>query len=87
VYGVTTGIGEFARIQISPEQGEELQKRIVYSHAAAVGEEVPEAHTRAAMLLRINTLANGYSGVRLIVPETMMAMLRTALAAAAIQSM
>jgi len=75
IYGVTTGIGEFARIQISPQQGEELQKRIVYSHAAAVGNEVPESRTRAAMLLRINTLANGYSGVRLLIPETMAAML------------
>jgi len=74
IYGVTTGIGEFARIQISPEQGEQLQKNIVYSHAAAVGPESPEDETRAAMLLRINTLCKGYSAVRPLIPETMLKM-------------
>jgi len=75
IYGVTTGIGEFARIQISPEQGEELQRRIVYSHAAAVGEDIPECDVRAAMLLRANMLAKGYSGVRLLIVETLVQML------------
>ncbi len=75
IYGVTTGIGEFARIMISPEQGTELQKRIVYSHAAAVGDEIPEDHVRAAMLLRVNTLSKGYSGVRLLIVDTLIAML------------
>ncbi len=75
VYGVTTGIGEFARIQISPAQGEELQKRIVYSHAAAVGDPIPESHVRAAMLLRINTLSKGYSGVRPLIIDTLISML------------
>jgi histidine ammonia-lyase len=75
IYGVTTGIGEFARIQISPEQGEELQKRIVYSHAAAVGKEIPESDVRAAMVLRANTLSKGYSGVRPLIVETLIAML------------
>ncbi|MBK7141215.1 MAG: aromatic amino acid lyase [bacterium] len=75
VYGVTTGIGEFARIQISPEQGMELQKRIVYSHAAAVGKIIPEEDVRAAMLLRVNCLSKGYSGVRPLIVETLVAML------------
>ena len=74
IYGVTTGIGEFARIQISPEQGELLQKNIVYSHAAAVGPEAPEDEIRAAMLLRINTLCKGFSSVRPLIPETMLKM-------------
>ncbi len=75
IYGVTTGIGEFARIQISPEQGEELQKRIVYSHAAAVGDPIPESDVRAALLLRANTLATGHSAVRLQIVETLVEML------------
>ncbi len=75
IYGVTTGIGEFARIAISPEQGEELQKRIVYSHAAAVGKKIPEADVRAAMLLRIRLLSQGYSGVRLVIVKTLLDML------------
>ena len=75
IYGVTTGIGEFARIQISPSQGEELQKRIVYSHAAATGDPIPEDAVRAAMLLRINCLSKGYSGVRPVLVETLVQML------------
>jgi histidine ammonia-lyase len=75
LYGVTTGIGEFARITVSPEQGEELQKRIIYSHAAGVGKEIPESDVRACMLLRSNCLAQGYSGVRLETVETLIAML------------
>jgi histidine ammonia-lyase len=75
IYGVTTGIGEFARIQISPEQGEELQRRIVYSHAAAVGDPIPTSDVRAAMLLRLNCLSKGFSGVRPVIVETLAAML------------
>ncbi|MEW5994313.1 MAG: histidine ammonia-lyase [Candidatus Zixiibacteriota bacterium] len=75
VYGVTTGIGEFARIQIPPEQSEELQKRIIYSHAAGVGDPIPECDVRVCLLLRANTLALGYSGVRLEVVATLIDML------------
>lgn len=75
VYGVTTGIGEFARISITAAQSAELQKRIVYSHAAAVGNEIPESDVRAAMLLRINTLASGHSAVRPLLVETLVQML------------
>ena len=64
LYGITTGIGEFAKIRISKEQSEELQKRIVYSHAAGVGDIIPEAEVRAAMLLRANVIAKGYGGTR-----------------------
>lgn len=70
IYGVTTGIGEFARIRVSPEQGSELQKRIIYSHAAGTGEPFPGDVIRAAMLLRANVIAKGYSGVRSSVLET-----------------
>jgi len=65
IYGVTTGIGEFARIRIKPEDSAELQRRIIYSHAAGTGDIQPEEAVRAAMLCRANTLAKGYSGVRL----------------------
>jgi histidine ammonia-lyase len=75
IYGVTTGIGELARVQLSPEVGEELQKRIVYSHSAATGKVIPEGNARAALLLRINTLIKGYSGVRPVLVELMLNML------------
>jgi histidine ammonia-lyase len=75
IYGVTTGIGEFARIRISPEQSAELQRRIVYSHSAGVGDPQPEDVVRAGMTLRANTLAKGYSGVRLKLINTVVNMI------------
>ncbi|MBM3327610.1 MAG: histidine ammonia-lyase [Calditrichaeota bacterium] len=75
IYGVTTGIGEFARIRISPEQGAELQRRIIYSHAAGVGDPFPIPVVRGAMLLRANTLARGNSGVRLKTAQMLLDML------------
>lgn len=75
LYGVTTGIGEFARVKISQEMGEELQKRIVYSHAAGTGNIAREDAVRAAMLLRANVIAKGCTGVRLTTLETLVEML------------
>jgi histidine ammonia-lyase len=75
IYGVTTGIGEFARIKVSPEFGTELQKRIVYSHAAGFGDPQQIDVVRAAMLLRANTLAKGYSAVRLSTLQTVIDMI------------
>ncbi len=75
VYGVTTGIGEFARIMISPEQSAELQRRIIYSHSAGTGNPQPEDVVRAAMLLRANVLAKGFSGVRTCLADTVVEMI------------
>lgn len=75
IYGVTTGIGEFARIRISPEQSAELQRRIIYSHSAGTGDPQPEDVVRAAMVARANTLAKGYSGVRVCLLDTVLEMI------------
>ena len=75
IYGVTTGIGEFARIRISPEQSAELQRRIIYSHSAGVGNPFPPDVVRGAMTCRANTLAKGYSGVRLKLIDTVIDMI------------
>ena len=75
IYGVTTGIGEFSRIRISKEQAEELQRRIVYSHAAGTGDHFKEDEVRAAMLLRANVIAKGHSAVRLEILETLVEMI------------
>ena len=75
IYGVTTGIGEFARIRISPEQSAELQRRIVYSHSAGTGDPFPQDVVRAAMTCRANTLSKGYSGVRVCLVETVLEMI------------
>jgi histidine ammonia-lyase len=75
IYGVTTGIGELARVAVSGEQGEELQRRIIRSHSAGVGDWFDEDKVRAAMLLRANVLARGYSAVRPVLLDTLIDML------------
>ncbi|REJ78650.1 MAG: histidine ammonia-lyase [Acidobacteria bacterium] len=64
-YGITTGFGAFKDKIISRDQVEVLQENIVKSHAVGVGEPLDEVQTRAVMLIRANTLARGFSGIRL----------------------
>ena len=61
-YGVNTGFGRFVSESIPEEQSEELQLRLLRSHACGVGEPYPDDVVRAAMLLRANAIAKGYSG-------------------------
>src|SRR5437667_8041252 len=63
-YGVNTGFGRFVSKSIPEELTEELQLRLLRSHACGVGEPYPDEIVRAAMLLRANALAKGYSGAR-----------------------
>jgi histidine ammonia-lyase len=63
-YGVNTGFGRFVSQSIPPEQAADLQLRLLRSHACGVGDPYPDEVVRAAMLLRANTLAKGFSGVR-----------------------
>jgi histidine ammonia-lyase len=74
-YGVNTGFGRFVSESIPPEQAAELQLRLLRSHACGVGEPYPDEVVRAAMLLRANTLAKGYSGARVETVELLVAML------------
>src|SRR5919206_4872366 len=61
-YGVNTGFGRFVSRSIPEELTDELQLRLLRSHACGVGEPYPDEVVRAAMLLRANTLAKGTSG-------------------------
>jgi histidine ammonia-lyase len=63
-YGVNTGFGRFVSAHIPEELTDELQLRLLRSHACGVGEPYPDDVVRAAMLLRANALAKGYSGAR-----------------------
>src|SRR5579885_1073358 len=63
-YGVNTGFGRFVSRAIPEELTEELQLRLLRSHACGVGDPYPDAVVRAAMLLRANALAKGNSGAR-----------------------
>jgi histidine ammonia-lyase len=75
MYGITTGIGELSETILTPEQTEQFQRYIVYSHSAGCGVPLPEESVRAGMLSRINVLSNGNSGIRLKVVETLVDML------------
>lgn len=64
-YGITTGFGAFKDKIIGREQVEELQRNIVLSHAVGVGDSFDVPTVRTIMLIRANTLARGFSGIRL----------------------
>lgn len=64
VYGVNTGFGKLARVRIPPAQVAELQRRLVLSHAVGTGPLLPDAVVRLILLLKINSLAQGLSGVQ-----------------------
>jgi histidine ammonia-lyase len=66
-YGINTGFGRFVSKSIPAELSRELQLRLLRSHACGVGEPYPDEVVRAAMLLRANALAKGFSGAR---PQT-----------------
>ena len=68
-YGVNTGFGRFVTRSIPEELAEELQLRLLRSHACGVGEPYPDEIVRAAMLLRANALAKGFSGARVATVE------------------
>lgn len=75
IYGVNTGFGSLARERISAGQLGELQRNLVRSHAAGIGEALPEGLVRGMMLLLAASLARGQSGVRPVVVERVCAML------------
>ncbi len=75
VYGVTTGFGQFASVVIPKEDVEQLQYNLIRSHAAGVGDYLPEDIARMLMVLRANVLAKGRSGVRLETLELLIEMI------------
>jgi histidine ammonia-lyase len=78
-YGVTTGFGKLSEVAIPPDRLAELQVNLVRSHAAGVGDLLPEREVRAMMLLRANVIAKGYSGARADLSELLLAMLNAGL--------
>jgi histidine ammonia-lyase len=74
-YAITTGVGKLSEVRILGDQIRELQVNLVRSHAFGVGSPLALAETRAMMLLRANSLAKGYSGVRAAVIDILCEML------------
>ncbi len=77
IYGLTTGFGKFAEKRIADEDTELLQRNLIVSHACGTGDPLPREAVRAIMLLRLNALAQGYSGIRLSTMETLLNMLNS----------
>ncbi|MFV0439043.1 MAG: histidine ammonia-lyase [Desulfopila sp.] len=71
IYGINTGFGLLAHTLIPHDELEHLQRAIVLSHAAGVGAFMDEATVRLLMILKINSLARGYSGIRYQVIEAL----------------
>jgi histidine ammonia-lyase len=79
VYGVSTGFGALANRYVSVEQRAQLQRSLIRSHAAGVGEPVEREVVRALMALRLKTLASGRTGVRPVIAQTMAALLNASI--------
>ena len=75
VYGINTGFGNFAEVQIKRDTVNELQRRLILSHAAGVGPPMPINIVRLMMLLKIKALSLGFSGCRLELIEKMVYLL------------
>lgn len=67
VYGINTGFGKFSDVSIEEGDVNELQLHLIRSHACGVGEPFPEVVSRAMVMLRLNALLKGFSGVREVV--------------------
>lgn len=75
VYGITTGFGKFSDVVISQDQCKELQKNLIITHAVGAGDPFSRDIARGIMLLRINNLSKGFSGIRMETLQTMADML------------
>ncbi|WP_263146371.1 histidine ammonia-lyase [Pseudomonas sp. RIT-PI-AD] len=77
IYGINTGFGLLANTRIDTADLETLQRSIVLSHAAGIGAPMDEATVRLMMVLKINSLARGYSGIRQVVLDALIRLLET----------
>lgn len=75
VYGVNTGFGKFANVQVPRDGLEQLQLNLILSHAIGVGDPLPAEVVRGMLLLRAQSLALGHSGVRGEVVELLLSLL------------
>ena len=74
VYGVNTGVGSLAQTALSREQTSEMQRRLVLSHAAGTGPLLADGTVRRVILLKVNALAQGFSGIRRSLIEALLSL-------------
>ncbi|WP_453996514.1 histidine ammonia-lyase [Bacillus nitroreducens] len=75
VYGINTGFGKFSDVIIAEDDVNDLQLNLIRSHACGVGDSFPEVVSRAMVLLRLNALLKGYSGIRPVIAEKLVTLL------------
>lgn len=73
-YGINTGFGLLAKTRIADEELEKLQRNLILSHSVGTGDPLSDGVVRLVMLMKIASLARGYSGIRAVVIDTMIAM-------------
>ncbi|WP_414718776.1 aromatic amino acid lyase, partial [Undibacterium sp.] len=73
-YGINTGFGKLAKTRIPDDQLELLQRNLILSHSVGSGELIEDAIVRLILVMKIASLARGYSGIRATVIDTMIAM-------------
>ncbi len=73
-YGINTGFGILAKTRIPDQQLEQLQRNLILSHSVGTGELLSDSVVRLVMLMKIGSLARGYSGVRPVIIETLIAL-------------
>ena len=69
IYGINTGFGSLCNVKISNENLSQLQENLVKSHACGTGDEVPQEIVKLMLLLKIQSLSYGHSGVQLATVE------------------
>jgi histidine ammonia-lyase len=75
IYSINTGFGDLCNVKISKKDLKKLQVNLIRSHAVGVGDELSQEQVRATMLIRVNTLLQGNSGIRLEVIELLISFL------------
>ena len=73
-YGINTGFGILAKTRIPDQQLEQLQRNLILSHSVGTGELLSDSVVRLVMLMKIGSLARGYSGVRPVIIETLISL-------------
>src|SRR5450830_1104236 len=73
-YGINTGFGLLAKTRIPDEKLEQLQRNLILSHSVGTGELLSDAVVRLIMLMKIGSLARGFSGVRPLIVDTLIAL-------------
>lgn len=75
VYGINTGFGPLCDTQITPEETNLLQKNLLITHAVGVGEPIAKEISKLMLITKVHALSQGFSGIRLITVERMLAFL------------